>query len=249
MARLGLVALLFFLVQWESLAFKEFQNSSDSVFTDMDSLGATYYKAWSFEEGFQESYLSSDQYAYEEIQSEKNWLQRARVWFKNAWESLLNSIWEGVLLSDFWKVFFQIAPYIILLVLMILLVWLGMKFSSNDSKDRLINLTNLSSEEILIKNEDLRALSEAAIKNQDFRLAVRYRYLQVLRLLIDRKLILWKSSKTNYDYQRELRESNFLGPFTEVTRIYNFVWYGNLELDAKTYEELEQAFDNLDQLS
>jgi hypothetical protein len=70
----------------------------------------------------------------------------------------------------------------------------------------------------------------------------------VLQLLIRKDLIVWKSSKTNFDYQKELGNSPYLGPFTEVTRIYNFVWYGHFDLDESTYSELKNAFDHLDHL-
>lgn len=248
LARIGLIALLLFIFQWKTLARQDILPSEDSVSTELDSLGVAYHQAWSFETGYEEIYLAQEKYVYEEIQQEKNWLQRAKLWFNNAWKSFLESIWDGVLLSGFWKIFFQLAPYILLLALMGLLVWLAMKYSSGDGKDLKNHLSSMSADEILIKNEDLKALSEEAARNQDFRLALRYRYLLVLRHLIDRKLILWKSSKTNYDYQRELQQTPFLDSFTEVTRIYNFVWYGHLDLDAKTYGELEQAFNHLDQL-
>lgn len=248
LARIGLISLLLFLFQLETMALQAIMPRQDSVSTELDSPGVAYHQAWSFESGYEEVYLSQEKYDYEEIQQEKNWLQRAKLWFNNAWNKFLESIWDGVLLSGFWKVFFQLAPYLLLLALMGLLVWLAMKYSSGDGKDLKNHLSSLSADEVLIKSDNLKELAEEALKNQDFRLALRYRYLMVLRRLSDRKLILWKSSKTNFDYQKELRDTPFLGSFTEVTRSYNFVWYGHLELDATAYGELEQAFNHLDQL-
>lgn len=231
------------------LATPDILEAQDSVGTGLDSPGFVYHKAWSFEEGYDETYLSQPEYAYEEIQQEKNWLQRAKLWLTNVWNRFLDRILGGSALSVFWQVFFQLAPYLLLVMLMSLLVWIAMKYSSGGSQDGKIGLSSLSADEVLLKSDNLNALVEEALRNQDFRLALRYRYLSVLQLLIRRKLIVWKSSKTNFDYQKELRETPFLGPFTEVTRIYNFVWYGHFDLDATTYGELEGTFNHLDQLS
>ncbi len=248
MARIGLLTLLYFLFAWPSLVVQDVQSSQDTVYAGSDSMIFDYHEAWSFEEGFEEGYLSSEEYSYEDLQSEKNWLERAKLWLTGLWDRFLGSIWEGLMLSGFWAVFFQLAPILLILTLMSLLVWLAMKYSVGHSENPKNHFSSLSTDEVLIKSDNLKELVVEAIKNGDFRLALRYRYLLVLQHLIDRKLILWKSSKTNYDYQKELRETTFIAPFTEVTRIYNFVWYGHLDLDATSYGEFEQAFNKLDQL-
>ncbi|WPR73969.1 DUF4129 domain-containing protein [Algoriphagus sp. NG3] len=249
MARTGLIALLLFLFQnGEVLAAPDMVQAQDSVGAGPYSQGFTYHKAWSFEEGYEDTYLSQAEYDYEDIQEEKNWLQRAKLWFTNAWNKFLDRILGGSALSGFWQVFFQLAPYLLLVMLMSLLVWLAMKYSSGGSQDGKTGLSSLSADEVLLKSDNLNALIEEALRNQDFRLALRYRYLSVLQQLIRRKLIVWKSSKTNFDYQIELKETPFVEPFTEVTRIYNFVWYGHFDLDAEAYGALEVAFNHLEQL-
>ncbi len=222
--------------------------AQDSVSASQDSLEFVYHKAWSFEDGYADEYLSQPEYSYEELLREKNWFEQIKERIGNVWNRFWSKFWEGVEVSGFWEVFFQLAPYLLIFVLMGLLVWLGMKYSGGGSADRKIGFSNLSTDEVLLRSDNLKSLAEEALKNQDFRLALRYRYLLVLQQLIQRKLIVWKSSKTNYDYQRELRETPFFGPFTEVTRIYNFVWYGHFDLDQKAYGDLEGAFNQLDQL-
>jgi hypothetical protein len=249
LAKTGLIAFIFMLFHWQTLAMDNIPVPQDSMSAGLDSLSYSYHGAWEFESGYEEAYLSQKEYAYEEIQKEKNWLQRANHWLKTAWDRLLEKIFGGPVFSGFWQIFSQLAPSLLLLVLMGLLVWLAMKYNSGDSQDRKIGFSSQSADEILLKSDNLKALAEEALRNQDFRLALRYRYLLVLQHLIHRKLIVWKSSKTNLDYQKELRETPFIGPFTEVTRIYNFVWYGHFDLDTKTYRELEGAFNHLDQLS
>lgn len=248
MAKTGLITLIFIFLPLRNLSAQEFPIPQDSLSTVQDSLKIPYHEAWSFEAGYEEDYLSKSEYNYEEILREKNWFEQLKERLENAWNSFWGSIWDGVVVSEFWKVFSQLAPYVLILALMALLVWLAMKYSSRGIEDRRIGFSTLSADEVLLRSDNLKSLAEEALKSQDFRLALRYRYLLVLQALIHRKLIVWKSSKTNYDYQKELRETQFLAPFTEVTRIYNFVWYGHFDLDEKTYGELEGAFNHLDQL-
>lgn len=249
LARIGPITLLLFLFQWQTLTGQDIQPSLDTLKEGLDSLDLSYHKAWTFEEGYEKKYLAREEFSYEEILQERNWLQRVKLWFNNTWNKFLASLWDGVVLSGFWKGFFQLAPYILLLALLGLLVWLAMKYSSDSSRDRKTQLSSPSADEVLIKSDNLKELAEEALRSQDFRLALRYRYLIVLQRLGERKFILWKSSKTNHDYQKELRDTPFLGSFTEVTRIYNVVWYGHFDVDLTAYRAFEKAFTKLDQLS
>lgn len=248
LAKTALITFLFLFINWQSPAGQEMSLAQDRVGSSQDSLGFFYHKAWSFEDGYAEEYLAQSEYIYEETLREKNWFERIKERIENAWNQFWAKLWEGVEISGFWNVFFQLVPYLLVFVLMGLLVWLAMKFSGGGSTDRPIGFSNLSPDEVLLRSDNLKTLAEEALKNQDYRLALRYRYLLVLQQLIHRKLIVWKSSKTNLDYQKELRETPFLKPFAQVTRIYNFVWYGHFDLDKKTYEDLEGAFNHLDQL-
>ena len=248
MAKTGLIALIFISLLWQNLSAQEFPIPHDSLSTLQDPPEPPYYEAWSFEAGYEEDYISKPEYKYEEPLGEKNWFEQLKERLENAWKSFWTGIWDGVVISGFGKLLSQLAPYVLILALMALLVWLAIKYSSGKVEDRKIGFSNLSADEVLLRNKNLKSLAEEALKSQDFRLALRYRYLLVLQELIHRKLIVWKSSKTNYDYQKELKETPFLASFTEVTRIYNFVWYGHFDLDEKTYGELEGAFNHLDQL-
>jgi hypothetical protein len=248
LAKTALISFLFLFIYGQSPARQEITLPQDTVASSQDSLGFVYHKAWTFEEGYAEEYRAQPEYNYEESLREKNWFEQIKERIEAAWNRFWSQIWEGVEVSGFWKVFWQLAPYLLILVLMGLLVWLGMKYSGGGREDRRIGFTNLSADEVLLRSDNLQSLAEEALKNQDFRLALRYRYLLVLQQLIRRKLIVWKSSKTNYDYQKELRETPFFKPFTEVTRIYNFVWYGHFDLDEKAYGDLEREFNYLDQL-
>jgi len=90
------------------------------------------------------------------------------------------------------------------------------------------------------------ALSEAESAG-NLRLATRLGYLHLLKQLTDQGLIDWQPDKTNQAYLRELATAGpALNPqFTELTRQFEYVWYGEFPLSAAAYRPLrdgQQAF-------
>ena len=79
----------------------------------------------------------------------------------------------------------------------------------------------------------------------NYRLALRLGYLQLLKLLSDRGLIRWQPDKTNHAYLAELPAEALRAPFRELTRQFEFVWYGELPLPTGLYQQArasQQAF-------
>ena len=240
---------LFWIICWQAIATQDSLSDSEAVEMTPDSAEVIYHGPWTFEEGFADDYLGQKDFDYSEAKENETWLQRIKRQIQNAWDNFWISVWDNNASTKFWQVFTQLAPYLLLGLLMALLVWLALKYTYHPDPSAKTYLHQPTTDELLLKSDNLKALAEDSLRRQDFRLALRYRYLMVLQLLIRRDLIVWKSSKTNFDYQKELSNSPYLGPFTEVTRIYNFVWYGHFDLDEATYSELKNAFDHLDHLS
>ena len=89
---------------------------------------------------------------------------------------------------------------------------------------------------------DPDTLLRNAIKNRNYRLAVRYLYLQVLGKLAERKLIEINSNKTNYEYVNEVRKHKFANEFASLTLKYEYVWYGEYPVDEKLFEQIQGSF-------
>ncbi|WP_221766292.1 DUF4129 domain-containing protein [Hymenobacter metallilatus] len=93
---------------------------------------------------------------------------------------------------------------------------------------------------------DLDGLLAQAEAEHSYRLAVRLGYLQVLRQLSDKGLIRWQPDKTNHDYLYELPAGPLPEAFRELTRQFEYVWYGEQDdLTAADYERVRttrQAF-------
>ena len=79
------------------------------------------------------------------------------------------------------------------------------------------------------------------------RLALRLGYLQLLKQLTDRDFIAWQPDKTNHDYLRELaaRYPTARPAFAELTRQFEYVWYGELPLTATGYRTAREAQQQL----
>ena len=69
----------------------------------------------------------------------------------------------------------------------------------------------------------------------DFRSAVRYQFLFVLKKLSDKKQISWNPEKTNKDYLMELKAEHLKNEFSGLSYIFDYVWYGEFSIDEQAY--------------
>ena len=84
---------------------------------------------------------------------------------------------------------------------------------------------------------------DEALRQQNYRLAVRLLYLQTLKHLTDRRLIAWQPDKTNRSYVYELADSPLRGAFERLTQQFEFVWYGDFPVTEAQFAALRQEFD------
>lgn len=89
---------------------------------------------------------------------------------------------------------------------------------------------------------DLDAEIAAAENAGEHRKAVRLQYLRSLKLLSERGRIAWAPSKTNIDYLSELRGGALETEFRRITRIFEYAWYGEMELSRDQYERAASWF-------
>ena len=94
----------------------------------------------------------------------------------------------------------------------------------------------------LIETQNIQELIDAALKAQNYRLAVRFYYLLLLQKLAQKDIIDWQVQKTNADYVYEIKNEVLRTDFTRLTRIYDFIWYGNFEVSQNAFSKAEQEF-------
>lgn len=168
-----------------------------------------------------------------------NLLSRFVRWFLNAISSTFGfDISPNTLL---------ILEYIIYALMGVLVIYLlvrmfvNEKFSAIFSK-KARSIIDLDLSEQHIESIDLDSLMEEALKNGDYRLAVRYQFLKILKLLSQKNIIDWHFEKTNVDYEREITETQLQLEFKKASYLYENIWYGEQPIDASAYAKTDLRF-------
>lgn len=81
-------------------------------------------------------------------------------------------------------------------------------------------------------------------KSGDFRSAVRYQFLFILKKLSDKRLINWNPEKTNKDYLIELKAPNLKNQFYDLSYIFDYVWYGEFSIDEESYLKFKSQYQS-----
>ena len=100
-------------------------------------------------------------------------------------------------------------------------------------------------EEILgedIFEVDFERETSKAISQQNYRLAVRLFYLRTLRDLSHLSLIEYKHERTNSEYLAQLAGTNYYREFFQLTRDFEYVWYGQFELTSDEFHQVQNDF-------
>jgi Domain of unknown function (DUF4129) len=85
-------------------------------------------------------------------------------------------------------------------------------------------------------------LVQQAIAVQNYRLAVRYLYLQTLQLLHDKNVVDVSPGKTNENYVKELQGNPHQLLFASLTTSYEYIWYGKFEIGYLMFQQLQNNF-------
>ncbi|WP_298551219.1 hypothetical protein [uncultured Algibacter sp.] len=95
-----------------------------------------------------------------------------------------------------------------------------------------------------IENADIHALIKNAENNNDYRLAIRYYYLLVLKTLSLKNHIKFEDDKTNNEYLDEVSSKPFSKDFAYTSYLYNYIWYGEFPLNTDKYNKAKSNFSS-----
>ena len=185
-----------------------------------------------------------DDYNYNEtVGQSQNYLLRAIKWFFQK----IAEVFGIDVDPGFYKIV-EVLIYLILIAIAIYIIirlFMGHKavsFFTKKSKE----LAPLSFEEEHIEKINLENLIANALQQKDYRLAIRYMYLKILKDLSVKNLIDWHFDKTNIDYYNELKPATLQKNFKTVSYLYEHIWYGEFSVDDTSYKSAKKEFDNLD---
>ncbi|MFK5879377.1 MAG: DUF4129 domain-containing protein [Flavobacteriaceae bacterium] len=225
---------------------------SNVMQAQQDSLMVAYDKESSieikkFDKDKLAEYSADDDFDYTIIKQEDGFFGMIWSWMKRMLKKVLSWLFGVESAVGIMLVLLKIIPYLVLLVVLILTIKYFLKVNTNSiisGKSEKAKVFITEDEEI-IYNKDIKKLIAKAVAQKNYRLAVRYYYLLVLQKLQEKELIVYEQQKTNEDYIKEINEQNITLKFRDLTRLYDFVWYGNFEINEIEFAKVESNFNQL----
>jgi len=201
-----------------------------------------------FDQKVLESFKTQDDFNYSIAPNEANVFERIWAWLGRVVKRMLSFIFDdigpavGVLAA-----IVKAIPWIVLGLLLFFILKFFLKVNTRNATDVLETIPSiqLTNDEELINNMQLNELIAQAIQVKDYRLAVRFYYLLILQKLTDKELIVWQQEKTNEDFIREVAKLKIASDFIEITQLYDFVWYGNFEINEPEFLKATTLFNTL----
>ncbi|MES2515545.1 MAG: hypothetical protein V4580_15425 [Bacteroidota bacterium] len=158
------------------------------------------------------------------------------------WDWLLNSIFGKADYDD--KITMQkIVMWILVIAGVTVVIWLLTRteftsFLKGNTRNAAFNFSDVED----IANVDFDEKILKAYQERDFRVAVRWLYLKQLFALNQKGTIIYQPYKTNIDYSLELTKMPYQKHFMELSRIYDYVWYGQYAISESDYQLFEANF-------
>lgn len=109
---------------------------------------------------------------------------------------------------------------------------------------------SVSNVDLEIYDEDIlhtnyEKLIQDAVVEKNYRLAVRFLYLNLLKKLAFKEIIHWEIDKTNKDYRNQTRSGLYGKSFENLTKHYEYVWYGQFQINTDFFYHINQDFSVL----
>lgn len=92
---------------------------------------------------------------------------------------------------------------------------------------------------------NLQEAAATAAAKGDFRLAIRFDYLHLLKVFSQSGLIHYRAGGTNSEYLAGLYAHPCYKDFLHATRSYEYTWYGKIPVSRQQYESIHNNFSSL----
>ena len=139
--------------------------------------------------------------------------------------------------------------YVFYGIVIMLVLFLIIKILVNLNKNPTIKKQDFSIESMKEIEEkmheiDLDLLLSEALAGKNFHIALRINFLIIIKLLSEKKLIIWAKEKTNWEYHSEIKEVMLKDGFKTIVFVFEPVWYGERHLTEAAFYLLQPTFDN-----
>lgn len=234
--------MLLFLLALLSTVTPFYGNSNDQDTLMVDHQSEITIK--NFQENFQDQY-TGQQYDYTTLSNPDNWFTRFKTWLNDTLRKLFQ-IEDELSNTQLTQIVYRIVYAVIFLVVIIILIRVILKKEGRwiFGKSQSQNIPFYQVEQN-IHEVDFTALIDDAVKSANYRLAIRYYYLWLLKEMNDAQLINYDVEKTNNDYHRELKDQDLKTRFNYTAYLYNYIWYGSFEIKQQQFENASRSYRNL----
>ncbi|WP_291087636.1 DUF4129 domain-containing protein [Flavobacterium sp. BFFFF1] len=186
-----------------------------------------------------EKYSGAD-FIYEKRSAKKNAWDRFVEWFNGLFESNTSKNTQDTI--DMVKTFGAglLILFVVFLIVKSVMNKEGRWIFGKNSDKGIIRHEEIEKNLLLVDFEKL--IRETKISGER-RLTIRYYYLFLLKKMATQGFIAWDPEKTNSDYLRELVDPQLKTKFDYLSYLYNYIWYGEFEIDEDALQRAEQAFE------
>ena len=187
---------------------------------------------------------SGDDFVYERNIEKTGWWTRFKQWLSDLVMSLFNLNSQGQA-SRVTDVLLKIGGVIIFLLVIYFIFKAVMNnegtwiFGKSSDKS-IIPVTDVENN---IHTTDFKQLIAEAEQDGNYRLAIRYYYLWLLKGLTNAEIIEYDVEKTNSDYYNEIRSSDIKEEFSYTSYLYNYIWYGEFNVNEQQFSKAKTAFN------
>lgn len=216
------------------------------IYTEKDiKIDSSSIEIRTFEENFKDNYQDSD-YIYEQAVKESNWWDRFKQWLADLFKRLFSLSSDSVSGKVVDILIKSLAVILIVFVIYLIVKSImngeGQWIFGKSSDKKVIHYEDIEKNIHLV---DFEKLIKETLKSGEQRLSIRYYYLWLLKKMSDKNLIEWDIEKTNSDYLYEIKEQTLKSDFEYASYLYNYIWYGEFELDETTFEKAKAAFEKI----
>lgn len=179
-------------------------------------------------------------FQYEDQQLDLSWWQRFKRWVMYKVAELMTR--EGA---------YSVLNTVLITLGIVALIYLIMRLLGMDiahifSRKSLASPLDYTAGSENIHEIDFAQELQKAIETGNYRLAVRLLYLDCLKKLSDHELIYWQPAKTNAAYVNELTDTVLKTEFKQLTRQFEYVWYGDFPINQHHFMRLNDSFRQFD---
>ena len=185
----------------------------------------------------------NDDFIYERTIEKSGWWTRFKKWVSDKIQNLFNLKNQGQA-SKATDLAIKIGG-VLLFILVIYFIFRAIinkegSWVFGKSSDK--SIIPVSDIEANIHIANFEELITEAESNSNYRIAIRYYYLWLLKKLSEFEIIDYDVEKTNNDYRNEIKTPQIKDDFAYASYLYNYIWYGEFDVNKEQFIKAKNAF-------